>query len=1288
VEVPIIGRGQELAQVRAALVAASVSGGRLVLVSGEPGIGKTRLTAAIAEMAGEYEVPVASGYAIDDPGMPPLWPWRRLGGRVPALAGAFGAAGGPADTAGAGGTAGAAGGPAGTAGAVGGPAGTAGAADTAAARFGMFAEASQALADAAAGSGLLVVLEDLQWADRTSLLLLRHLAGELARTRLLVVGTFRDSADTRLAELLPDLLRADGTQAIRLTGLSRRDIAEWLRRVRADGDTGRLAGRLAERTGGNPLFVRMIVERGVAGIEHGLGEYPELRQLVLGRLSPPGDPVRELLDAASVLGERVDLRLLASVAGLSGPETGALLDQAVGQGVLRAAPDTAGLAFAHALVRDAVYDELPPSRRMALHEQAARALERSWGSAAAGPIATHWRRSGDPDWAAHCVRWAREAARSATASLAYDEAARFAALALDAAETGAVGPGAGGPAPGGVQAGGGGPDGGGGPGAGGGPGGGGAQAGGPDGGGPGAGGGPGGGGLGLRAELTLDAARAEFAAGHIEASVARCQAAARLGEEAGRPDIVAASALVITGMGDPATNAAVDALCASAIRAVPAGDTTLRARLLARQAIFAAETGACHRARELSAESLALASQSEDPDALLDGIHARHLSLSAPQFLAERRELAARACEVAQRARQPLAELWGHVWLVDAAFQAGDLAAVDHELGRIEQLALNGKHSLAWWHLHRLRATRAALTGELDAALAHNEQAREVAARIGAISTIGMYYAFLGQMALLRGTIDRDLADMTLGMLRQVPDLPLVRVFIPMTYVLLGERDLARATFEEFRYMPGMVEVGPRWAALLGQIGVVAVSLDDVGTADRVYRELSGLGPMYMGDGSGAVFSGGSLQRLIGDLALATGRVDEAIRRYTDAIAMNARIGARPFLALSRLGLARALAARAQVPGTQVAGAQVASAQVASAQVASAQLAGADPGDLSAARALVTEAAGEFRRLDLPGPLATADALLAGIDAAARAASPLSPRESEIATLIASAMSNRQIAQQLVLSERTVETHVRSILAKLGFSSRTEVATWSLRATRLGSARAVPRLPLRAGDPVHHPVAAILGDRADVRPADPLEDGPHGYVGGIGRRLDGLGGRVTEQPVGQQDERLPSVALAAGVRAQADPYLVCPAGNRAAGGHEGLDPPDRHPVQVNGQIEPAIVHPARPPEAGTEAGLVGEFGDGHGISGGHGMPFRIDLRGSQGAQGQPLAVNPHFPRAWPIVLVHRVTVGQSQEARRARCLIAAQRRVPHRGPGSGQAPQALTGVKCMQLMLTGEGEPV
>src|SRR5215470_8406757 len=180
-------------------------------------------------------------------------------------------------------------------------------------------------------------------------------------------------------------------------------------------------------------------------------------------------------------------------------------------------------------------------------------------------------------------------------------------------------------------------------------------------------------------------------------------------------------------MGDPATIAAVDLLCAKGIRAAPAGDTALRARLRARQAIVAAETGAGNRARELSAEALVLAAQGDDPDALLDGIHARHLSLSAPQFLAERRELATRACQVAHQARQPLGELWGHVWLVDAAFQEGDLAAVDYELSRIEQFAAYRRHGLAWWHLHRLRATRAALVGDLDAAVAHNDEARAVA---------------------------------------------------------------------------------------------------------------------------------------------------------------------------------------------------------------------------------------------------------------------------------------------------------------------------------------------------------------------------------------------------------------------------------------------------------------------------------------------------------------------------------------------------------------------------------
>jgi DNA-binding CsgD family transcriptional regulator len=945
-EAPIIGRGPELGQLRAALVAASAGAGRLVLLSGEPGIGKTRLAGAVTEMAGEYGVPVAAGRAIDDPGMPPLWPWRGVSRSVPALAAVLDGAAGSMDSA--------ADGPM-----EGSMEGTAG---SASARFAMFAAASRALAAAAAGQGLLVVLEDLQWADRSSLLFLRHLAGEITGSRLLVVATAREATDGPLASLLPALLRAGEARPVRLTGLSRADIAQWLRQRKAEGDPDQLAGQLLTRTGGNPLFVRMLMERGPAALDEGLRGFPELQGLVLAHLHGLDEPARDLIDVASVLGEQLDPPVLAEVSGLSAAAVGATLDRAATLGVLTSASEDGGLSFAHALVRDAVYDALGPSRRMTLHQRAAHALERSGTAAArAGQIAVHWQRSGQPGWAAACVRWAREAARSATTSLAYDEACRFTALALRATEADPAQLGD------------------------------------------------------LRAELTLEAARAEFLAGRIEASLAHCQAAARLAADAGRPDLIAAAALVITGMGDPVITAAVETLCAQGLEAVAAGDTALRARLRARQAIAVAETGGGNRARELAAEALALAEDSGDPDALLDGIHARHLSLCAPQFLAERRELATRAGQIARRARQPMAELWSHVWLVDVAFQAGDLAALDDELGRIEQFAASRRHGLAWWHLYRLRASRAALVGDLAAAMELNEAAREVATRIGAVSTTGMYYAFLNQIALLRGTIDPETGRGALAMMRLAPDIPLVRAFIPLMHVLMGDRDLARATFEEFRHMPGTIEVGLRWAALLSQIGVVAVLLGDTGTADRVYQAMSGLAPGYMGDGSGAVFCAGSMQRNLGDLALATGRVSEAIGYYTQAIEMNARIGARPFLALSRLGLAKAVMARAE------------------------------PDDRPAARTLVTEAAAEFRRLGLPGPLAEADALLARIDAAAQADNPLSRRESEVAGLIARAMSNRQIAEQLVLSERTVESHVRSILAKLGYSTRTEIATWSLR---------------------------------------------------------------------------------------------------------------------------------------------------------------------------------------------------------------------------------------------------
>ncbi|WP_053734833.1 LuxR family transcriptional regulator [Nocardia sp. NRRL S-836] len=1071
-EVPILGRDRELAAVRAGLVAAAGGTGRLLLVGGDAGIGKTRLAAAAVAMAGEYAIPVARGQAVDDPGMPPLWPWRRLARDLPelhrVLTDPY-----ASDRDG-----------------------------SAAARFAMVADATDALLAAAAPTGLLVVLEDLHWADHTSLRLLTHVAGELAAARLLVVATYRDTPGP-FAEALPDLLRGAATRTLHLTGLSRDHVAGWVRHSTTVADPDAVATRITADTGGNPLYVRMLLDRITDSGE--TGTHPELHRLVLSRLDGLSPRARTVLAAASVLGERIEPALLAAV---TGEEPAAPLDEAVAARVLQVGEGT--LAFTHALVRDAVYEDLPPSVRAELHRRCAlvlaagggaaagagvdagsgsgaglgvgagagvtsgagagagvtsragagaeagggagtaaggdaaapgrlatdggepgRAAERSpdrattastpgrvvggrgprgraasddrepdpavddrasasasgndrasvsasgndrasasafgdgrasahpaLGHDAPGRIATHWHRATGPDAAAECTRWATAAARAATADLAYDDAVRFAALALGSAAQAPVRE---------------------------------------------------------RAVLSLDLARAEFLAGDVGASLGHCRAAARLAGEAGAPELVAHAALVVTGLGDPVLHSAVDQLCTTALRLLPEEATALRARLLSRRAMAATATGACEKARELSATALGLATRSGDADAELDGIHARHLTLCAPQFRAERVRLANRAVELAATARQPHAELWGHVWLVDAAFQAGDLAAVERELALIEQFAAARQHAVAWWHLHRLRATKAALTGRLDAALEHNEAARALAGRIGAEAARGMYYAFLHGMAYLAGTIDAEVARESFAVLEKVQDVPLAQVYVPFLHALLGDLDRARATFEGFRTLPATLEIGPTWAPLVSKIGGVACLLGDTETADLVYRTLSPLEPDYSADGSGAVFCYAASPHLLGDLAMTSGHTTTAIGHYRTAVDMNARIGARPFAALSRLGLAEALLA---------------------------------DGDRAAARTSATLAAAEFRALGLPVRLGQADRLLRRVDVEERTADPLSPREAEVVELIAQALTNRQIASRLVLSERTVETHVRSVLAKLGLRSRTEIAAWSLRTQR------------------------------------------------------------------------------------------------------------------------------------------------------------------------------------------------------------------------------------------------
>jgi DNA-binding NarL/FixJ family response regulator len=155
----------------------------------------------------------------------------------------------------------------------------------------------------------------------------------------------------------------------------------------------------------------------------------------------------------------------------------------------------------------------------------------------------------------------------------------------------------------------------------------------------------------------------------------------------------------------------------------------------------------------------------------------------------------------------------------------------------------------------------------------------------------------------------------------------------------------------------------------------------------------------------------GSIPRMLGQLDLACGDFSDAQRHFEDGLRIDAMFGAHPYVAQGRMGLARALRQLGNPTGA--------------AEIAHAAAAGA-------------------RRLDMPGLLREAENFLRETAAAERAKDPLTPREREVTSLVALALSNRDIATRLVLSERTVESHVRSILAKTGRTSRTDLVRWIL----------------------------------------------------------------------------------------------------------------------------------------------------------------------------------------------------------------------------------------------------
>jgi predicted ATPase len=422
----------------------SASGrGRLALVSGAPGIGKTRFADQVAENARRRGMIVAWGSCWEGAGAPAYWPW------IQAFRALFRTIA-PADIH---------------------RVTRSGAAeltqimpeldrlqdhlavattnDPDAARFLLFDAAASWLRAGAGDAGLLVIIDDLHAADTASLLMLLFVAGQLAGARIVVLTTYRDVElvpESELVGMLTDLRRMPATASLRLEGLPEEATHAFIEEAAGATPRAGLVTALHRETAGNPLFlgeaVRLLSSEGrfrdtmdLAGLH--LAVPAGLREVIARRIRQVGDPAVEVIEIASVLGPEFELLAVVRAGHLENDAADDIVGELVHANLIVEVPGFRHrFRFAHPLIRETVYDGLAPIRRQRLHRRCAEALEELHAGALEAhlpELAQHWYASArDGADARRAAEYARRAGMEAARKLAYEQSAALFALALQA----------------------------------------------------------------------------------------------------------------------------------------------------------------------------------------------------------------------------------------------------------------------------------------------------------------------------------------------------------------------------------------------------------------------------------------------------------------------------------------------------------------------------------------------------------------------------------------------------------------------------------------------------------------------------------------------------------------------------------------------------------------------------------------------------------------------------------------------------------------------------------------
>jgi DNA-binding SARP family transcriptional activator len=857
-----VGRGPELEALQDGLEAAIAGHGRLFLLVGEPGIGKSRLADELVQQARDRGVRVLVGRCWEAGGAPAYWPWvqslralveetesellkrqlgargRELGQLLPELRERFPDLPLPSEL------------------------------ESESARFLLFEAVSAFLDASARETPLVIVLDDLHAADEPSLLMLQFIARELGESRALVLGAYRDVDPTPtdpLTVAVTELLRESVTRSLALAGLAREDVATFVELISGEVPSDELVMAIHEETEGNPLFVGEIArllatEGGLAETEAPRLVIPQgVRDVISRRLRHLSEECNHVLVLASVLGREFSLEALAHLADMSEDELLETLDEAMIARVVSAAPGAPRhLRFAHVLIRDTLYEGLTAARRVRLHRQVVAALEILHG-ADPGPhsaeLAFHALAGSEFDKA---LEYARQAGDRALALLAYEEAARLYRTALDALEL---------VVPSDED---------------------------------------------MRCVLLLALGEATARAGDAAAARNAFLGAADVAERLGRPRELAQAAAgyggrIVWARGGDDPN--LVPLLERALDALGDDHVELRVRLLARLAGALRDEADAERRDALGREAIALARRSGSALALalaLDGRTATaHGSPDrAGELLGDADELLAAAEQSGDRERV----IHAHFNRAYAHSRGADMGAAMDDLATASRLAEELRQPTQLWLVTAGLAAAAIAEGRFDDAHDLDAQALETGRRAQPRDADAVWRLHRHTLGELVGPSVETEAIVAEGATRY-GSRPIFRCALAHIHLQLGNPDRAREIMHafadaEFKGIP----LDSDWVVAATMLAETSAALHEHEPTAMLHALLVPVAHLNAANLPEAMR--GSVARYVALLDAALDRPDEAARWFEDALGANDAMGFRPWLALTQVDYARTLLVR------------------------------------------------------------------------------------------------------------------------------------------------------------------------------------------------------------------------------------------------------------------------------------------------------------------------------------------------------------------------------------------